>query len=67
MKTQLQPKKRSWLDHLDHVRYFTSKGNEPHKPLHEKNGIYCTGDKFNYIVDWQVGELEQRSLRTKLS
>jgi hypothetical protein len=69
MKThQLQhPKKRDWLDHLDHVRYFTSKGSEPYKPMHEKNGIHCTGDRFNYIVDWQVGEKEQKPSSFKLS
>lgn len=59
MKTQLYSKKRSWLDQLDHVRYFTSKGSEPHHPLHEKNGIHCAGEKFNYIVDWQVNEKPQ--------
>lgn len=69
MKThQLQqPKKRSWLDHLDHVRYFTSKSSEPHHPMPEKNGIHCTGDKPNYIVDWQVGDKEQKSSTIKQS
>jgi len=56
MKTELQSKKRSWLDQLDHIRHFSAKSTEPLKPMKEKDGIHCVGEQYGYIVDWQIDE-----------
>ncbi|WP_372776834.1 hypothetical protein [Mangrovibacterium sp.] len=37
-----------------HVHYLHMKTDITHKPCRDSNGIHCTGDKFQYIVDWQI-------------
>ncbi|RKD91005.1 hypothetical protein [Mangrovibacterium diazotrophicum] len=56
MKTKMQTKKKSWIDQFHHVRYFSANENKLNQLMANHNGIHCEGDKFEYIVDWQVGE-----------
>lgn len=37
-----------------HVHYLHMKTEITHKPSRDNKGIHCTGDKFQYIVDWQI-------------
>ena len=36
-----------------------------HKPCADKKGIHCTGDKFGYVVDWQISEKKHEAFLIK--
>lgn len=42
--------------HVSTVHYLQTGDTALYKPYADQNGIHCTGDRFGYIVDWQVTE-----------
>lgn len=44
------------LKYVHHVEYRKIGDTMTHKPFPNKKGIHCEGDKFGYIVDWQISE-----------
>lgn len=53
MKKQADSKKSFSVD-LHHVHYLHMGNAAIHKPFSDKKGIHCVGDKFDYVVAWQV-------------
>ncbi len=56
MKSQVQTKKKVWIEKFQHVRYLKTQESTTRKPLADHNGIHCEGDRFGYVVEWQVEE-----------
>jgi len=47
-----------------HGIHYLHTGNTCYSPCREKDGIHCTGDKFDYIVAWQVPKKTRQSSTT---
>jgi len=63
MRTKMQTKKKSWTEQFHHVRHFSTNENKLNRLMADNDGIHCEGDKFEYIVDWQVsGKKTQENL-----
>jgi len=62
MKKKLQAEKNTWIEKFHHVRHFSTDETTQHKPLADKKGIHCEGNRFDYIVEWQVDEKKSRQV-----
>lgn len=64
MKAQMHPKTRqkSWIDQLNHVRYFQTADHNTRQPMNDKKGIRCVGEECGFIVDWQVDEKKSKDV-----
>ena len=61
MRTKMQTKKKSWIEQFHYVRYFSANENKQNV-MSDHDGIHSEGDKFEYIVDWQVGEKKSKDV-----
>lgn len=43
------------LKHLPPIHYLHH-ANTTYKPYSDDKGIHCAGDRFGYIVDWEITE-----------
>lgn len=64
MKTQDDSIKTSTVN-LHHVHYLRTGNTTMHKPFASQKGIHCVGDKFGYVVDWQVSEKKREQILAK--
>jgi len=44
---------------MHHVNYLHAGNGARYTPSRDTMGIHCTGDKFDYIVAWQVDNTEK--------
>ncbi len=50
-----------------HGIHFLHTGNASYSPCKHEKGIHCSGDRFDYIVEWQVQkEIRRQSLMNSL-
>lgn len=61
MKRQIEPIPTSYRDHMHPIHYLHTGNTRLHKPYADKNGIHCAGDRFGYIVDWEITEKKSES------
>jgi len=47
---------------VHHVNYLRMGNNASHTPCKGAKGIHCTGDKFDFIVDWQVNKQKKATV-----
>lgn len=60
MKTKMQTKKKSWIEQFHHVRYFSANENKLNQLTGNRDEPHCKADKYEYIVDWQVGDKKSK-------
>ncbi|MEN6453813.1 MAG: hypothetical protein ABFD10_06100 [Prolixibacteraceae bacterium] len=56
MKQQIEPIPASYPAHVHSIHYLRVGNTALYKPYADMKGIHCAGDRFGYIVDWQVTE-----------
>ena len=54
MKSIEPTQKKNVSSNLNRVHYLHFGDTSPHRPCPHPNGIHCEGEKFGYIVDWEV-------------
>lgn len=47
---------------VHHVHYLRIGTKTSHRPCIDGKGIHCTGDKFNYVVDWHINSGKKETL-----
>lgn len=65
MKKQSDPIPASYRDRVHAMHYLHMGNTTLHKPYADKNGIHCAGDRFGYIVDWQLTEKKSEHLHAR--
>jgi len=63
MKQKLQTEKNAWIEEFHRIRHFSTDETSQHKPMAGKNGIRCEGNRFDYIVEWQVDKKKSLQVR----
>jgi hypothetical protein len=61
MKSRIDSTPSSFMNHEHPVHYLHMGSTILHQPYADKKGIHCAGDKFGYIVDWQITEKKSGS------
>ena len=56
MKRQIKPIPAPHPDRVHSVHYLHTGNTSIYKPYADHKGIHCSGDRFGYIVDWQITE-----------
>ena len=56
MKQQNEPTQNYVPDHAHSIHYLHFGNTALYKPYTDNRGIHCAGDRFGYIVDWQIPE-----------
>jgi|GEM_PF-6311089 len=56
MKQQIEPIPTYIPGHAHSIRYLHFGNTTLYKPYADNKGIHCAGDRFGYIVDWQIPE-----------
>lgn len=56
MKRQIEPIPTSYPAYIHSIHYLRGGNTSVYKPYADVKGIHCSGDRFGYIVDWQVSE-----------
>ncbi|WP_372776835.1 hypothetical protein [Mangrovibacterium sp.] len=54
MKVQFQTQAKTNIKSPQQDQHLRNKSTKPHYPLPTSSGLRCEGDRFGYIVDWQV-------------
>jgi hypothetical protein len=61
MKRQIDFPAASYPDHAHSVHYLHSGNTSLYKPYADHKGIHCAGDRFGYVVEWQITEKKGES------
>ena len=56
MKTRMKTISNPRIDKIYHSNYYQSITNHTHRPCADKKGLHCEGDKFGYVVAWEIHE-----------
>jgi hypothetical protein len=56
MTRQIEPIPAPYPDHAHSIHYLRIGNTALYKPYTDNKGIHCAGDRFGYIVDWQITE-----------
>ncbi len=56
MKKQTDPITVSTFGRVHSIHYLHSGNTSVYKPYSDNKGIHCSGDRFSYVVDWQITE-----------
>ncbi len=65
MTFKTRVKSNPYMNSVQHVHYLRTGNSIEHRPCTDKKGIHCEGDKFGYVVDWQVSEKKQKIVFAK--
>ncbi len=65
MKPITSSRRTTYIPNLHHIHYLRTGNSSLHKPSEDNKGLHCTGDRFGYIVDWQVSEKKREIIMPK--
>ena len=56
MKVRISETANPHQERLHRVHYLKTDNKRLYKPFTDKKGLHCEGDRFGYVVDWQISE-----------
>lgn len=56
METTTLKKKTNIPDQMQHPAYLKTPSSNLYVPSINQKGIHCEGDRFDYVVPWEISE-----------
>lgn len=59
MKVHISETNNPHMEKVHRVHYLKDDSQRLYKPCPDKKGLHCRGERFGYVVDWQISEKKQ--------